>query len=816
MNAVTTQQRIVWTPHLRPSPAAAEACLRILSIGELDPTTLALVIGSDPALTAAIVRASEPANPNTAVADRLAGLSPARLQSALFPPICDAVSHDTAETDHSATERWRENLATAIIAENLARRVGLPVNAAYLAGLLNRCGEDSEYAALVTLARIYRFPRWLVDCLEAGAAPVAHGTPKAELADVVRLARTIAPDITSPKLSESATSIARAAGIDMAAVKEAREEALESLHRRMSLFAFTPTPVRELRGSLLRFANQLLMHWRVDETAARALRSRTHHLEALTRFHKMVIDAASLQGVVALCADAMRTALAIDAGVLILRDDARAIACGAKWTSTASALEPLAPNISALDAAVTDEIWKDPRNADLAPTILPIRSRGGTALGYLAAASRRPADDWLESLNEWLATLGLVVQLCLDRQADDERPAPIPVASTAETAPAPAPAPAVSSHRDAMLARATVAALHGPLSAITSHAHQLVSKRPDPETHRLVEDIAKHARNAARVVTDLQVMAHEHLETRDAVLLNTPLRQFLHAARPRFERRSIVLEERYGDGIPRIQADSRRLSHLFTNLFAFIEHRMGRQGRTITVTTATTDDRTGVSLTIDATGVALTEQDAERLFAPLESYETAGTGHALALAACARIVHGLEGHISAAVSGTSTTFILVFPAAQPASEASDEPKAPPAVSPSPPLEVPLGGGHKELRVLLVDDDEGLRNIMCERLRKDGYDVICAADGTDAARVLSRMHVDAVLLDLLMPNRDGFTVLRDVRQMPKAPPVIVMTGSIAPNAEDEAVALGAKVFLRKPFELRQLLWELDSLLAHQKK
>jgi DNA-binding response OmpR family regulator len=115
-------------------------------------------------------------------------------------------------------------------------------------------------------------------------------------------------------------------------------------------------------------------------------------------------------------------------------------------------------------------------------------------------------------------------------------------------------------------------------------------------------------------------------------------------------------------------------------------------------------------------------------------------------------------------------------------------------------------------VLIVDDDEAVRTILTQALHMRGFKVLTAVDGVEALKAVEDHSLDLIILDLLMPNRDGLTVLRDLREMPSAPPIIFMTGNASPQVQEEALALGADRFLLKPFELRQLLDVLDAVLS----
>jgi CheY-like chemotaxis protein len=105
------------------------------------------------------------------------------------------------------------------------------------------------------------------------------------------------------------------------------------------------------------------------------------------------------------------------------------------------------------------------------------------------------------------------------------------------------------------------------------------------------------------------------------------------------------------------------------------------------------------------------------------------------------------------------------------------------------------------RVLVADDEPGMRDTVREILEAAGYEVVVASDGDEALARLGHGHFDVVLLDLRMPGRDGLSVLRTLGEA--RPTVIIMT---AYALEDQLQAVGAKAFavLHKPVPVPHLL------------
>lgn len=117
------------------------------------------------------------------------------------------------------------------------------------------------------------------------------------------------------------------------------------------------------------------------------------------------------------------------------------------------------------------------------------------------------------------------------------------------------------------------------------------------------------------------------------------------------------------------------------------------------------------------------------------------------------------------------------------------------------------------RVLLVDDDEGVVEPVRLALQEQGYEVLVAHDGAEALMRAERDAPDLILLDVVMPRRSGFAVLNRLsRGRPRAPRIIMMTGNTEPAHRDYAISQGADGFINKPFDMPDLLEQVESLLA----
>ena len=113
-------------------------------------------------------------------------------------------------------------------------------------------------------------------------------------------------------------------------------------------------------------------------------------------------------------------------------------------------------------------------------------------------------------------------------------------------------------------------------------------------------------------------------------------------------------------------------------------------------------------------------------------------------------------------------------------------------------------------ILIVDDEEMVRNMLQRALEKADYDIITAANGQEALDKMSQFDVSLVLLDIKMPVLDGFQTLELVRQRYDVP-VIMLTGIGEVTSVRDTLALGADDYIRKPFSAGELLARIQAKL-----
>ena len=117
------------------------------------------------------------------------------------------------------------------------------------------------------------------------------------------------------------------------------------------------------------------------------------------------------------------------------------------------------------------------------------------------------------------------------------------------------------------------------------------------------------------------------------------------------------------------------------------------------------------------------------------------------------------------------------------------------------------------RILVVDDDENILSLERTILEQKGFDVTTAAGGAEALQLLGERTFDLVLLDVMMPEIDGFTVCRRIKEDPRTRelPVIFLTAKGGGEALAEGFESGAVMYINKPFTANKLLTIVNTML-----
>jgi two-component system OmpR family response regulator len=123
---------------------------------------------------------------------------------------------------------------------------------------------------------------------------------------------------------------------------------------------------------------------------------------------------------------------------------------------------------------------------------------------------------------------------------------------------------------------------------------------------------------------------------------------------------------------------------------------------------------------------------------------------------------------------------------------------------------------KSPHILVVDDDREIRQLVGKALEREGFRTSLAADGSELSRILERGAIDLIVLDVMLPGKDGLTLCRDLRARNIMTPVILLTAKGEDVDRIIGLEMGADDYVAKPFNSRELIARIKAVLrrTHQ--
>lgn len=118
---------------------------------------------------------------------------------------------------------------------------------------------------------------------------------------------------------------------------------------------------------------------------------------------------------------------------------------------------------------------------------------------------------------------------------------------------------------------------------------------------------------------------------------------------------------------------------------------------------------------------------------------------------------------------------------------------------------------KKAKVLYVEDEVFLAKIVSETLQGRGYDVVLESDGGKAVKQFNEVKPDVCVLDIMLPNKDGFSIADEIREKDTQVPIIFLSAKSQTNDVLNGFKLGANDYIRKPFSIEELIVRIENVL-----
>lgn len=120
-----------------------------------------------------------------------------------------------------------------------------------------------------------------------------------------------------------------------------------------------------------------------------------------------------------------------------------------------------------------------------------------------------------------------------------------------------------------------------------------------------------------------------------------------------------------------------------------------------------------------------------------------------------------------------------------------------------------------LKILVVEDDTNTRKLMCAVLKQNGFETYGAEDGIIALHLMEQQHFDLVVLDLMMPNMDGYELTRQLRLSWENLPILMVTAKQEPKDKRKGFLVGTDDYMTKPVDEQEMILRIKALLRRAK-
>ena len=349
--------------------------------------------------------------------------------------------------------------------------------------------------------------------------------------------------------------------------------------------------------------------------------------------------------------------------------------------------------------------------------------------------------------------------------------------------------------------------LNNPLASIMGYAQLLAERDLVHDVQKKVAAINNEASRCHRIVDNLLRFARKQSSERRPVDINSVVGSVLQLMGYQLQSDGIIVDVDLDRNMQSLVGDFHALQQVLVNIINNAQHAMREKGGGGLLTIATRCDGRACTVEVTDNGPGISPENLKRIFDPFFSTKRVGQGTGLGLSIAYGTVKDHGGTILArSRPGVGTTFVMEFPA----SAAADEVHEPVLAA-----ETSVERFAPGKRILVVEDEGSLSEMMCEALSAEGHHVDAASNGFTAREMLLSARYDLIISDIKMPNMGGRELYDAVLQMDPdlARKIIFSTGD---SVSAETHAFFQKVgnpYLTKPFNLTDLFRLIHRTLQH---
>jgi two-component system, NtrC family, sensor kinase len=351
--------------------------------------------------------------------------------------------------------------------------------------------------------------------------------------------------------------------------------------------------------------------------------------------------------------------------------------------------------------------------------------------------------------------------------------------------------------------------LNNPLAAVMGFSEILRDTGADDKHHRHLDLIHKSAQRCQKIVQSLLSFARRHQPERKPVAVNQLVEDVIEIVGYQLRTSNVEIKLELAPRLPVLLADGHQLQQVLINLINNARQAIEAHQPSGQISVKTETNGKVVRIVIHDNGPGIPPENLKRIFDPFFTTKEVGKGTGLGLSLCYGLIQEHGGSITpASQPGQGATFTIELPVTNDAGGVAENAVPAPAASPD---NLREGAGKK---ILLIDDEEMLLEMIREDLRRHGYEVTAAGSGEAALREIHAQKFDAICCDLKMPGLNGRQVFDwiCVARPDLSRRVIFMTGDIINEPLQKFLDQEKIHCLNKPFALGEMRQTIKTMLA----
>lgn len=365
--------------------------------------------------------------------------------------------------------------------------------------------------------------------------------------------------------------------------------------------------------------------------------------------------------------------------------------------------------------------------------------------------------------------------------------------------------------------------LRQPLSGIKAFL-QLMRESQDPTQEERVRQALQQVERMEAVMMRHRKFLENDEREKSLVDLSEVAGTALSLLSHHLARSKARVTTRFEPLLPRVMAHRSQLIHAVSNLLANAADAVDAAGGGQVLLTTASDERE-LSVTVSDWGTGIAPEVERKLFTPFFTTKGSERGTGLGLVICQRIAQNHGGKVErvhpSGHNPPKTTFRIAIPLDRkpvvvsapvvPAAKVTPTPTTPPPAPPRAPA--PQASGDRRKSILIVDDEEVIRQVLRQLLVRDGHELVEATSAEEAMRLITTREFDLVVTDKNLPGMDGVRLLELARKLRPEMKAILITGYPSETSAEAGLRLGVMDYLTKPFdEVQVVRSKINAVLA----